>query len=249
MSKGCFIYDDTFLSLLNLIYYLLKNRIKPETIKNTRYTPNLLDQVVHLKLPEDQEVFSKVILLIGNYASRSLYYVFLSKEENKELIIYYFLLNGYKYKDRILFHRHLRCVGETIRISNYVIHEVHKYKGFVRFKELENHILYAEIEPVNDILELVSHHFKKRLKNEYWMIKDVGRNILSLYDKKNYYVVSGLEFTLENNTFSQDELNIETLWKTFYKTIGIKERKNDRCRMNFMPKKYWKYLLEMEEEQ
>ncbi len=148
-----------------------------------------------------------------------------------------------------MFHRHLRCVGETIRISNYVIHEVHKYKGFVRFKELKNHILYAEIEPVNDILELVSHHFKKRLKNEYWMIKDVGRNILSLYDKKNYYVVSGLEFTLENNTFSQDELNIETLWKTFYKTIGIKERKNDRCRMNFMPKKYWKYLLEMEEEQ
>ncbi len=91
MSKGCFIYDDTFLSLLNLIYYLLKNRIKPETIKNTRYTPNLLDQVVHLKLPEDQEVFSKVILLIGNYASRSLYYVFLSNVENKELIIYYFL--------------------------------------------------------------------------------------------------------------------------------------------------------------
>ena len=37
-------------------------------------------------------------------------------------------------------------------------------------------------------------------------------------------------------------------WKDFYKTIGIKERKNDRCRMNFMPKKYWKYILEMSDE-
>ena len=41
---------------------------------------------------------------------------------------------------------------------------------------------------------------------------------------------------------------IEDLWKSFYNTIGIKERKNDRCRMNFMPKKYWKYILEVSDE-
>ena len=35
------------------------------------------------------------------------------------------------------------------------------------------------------------------------------------------------------------------MWKTFYNTIGIEERKNNRCRMNFMPKKYWKYILEV----
>ena len=41
---------------------------------------------------------------------------------------------------------------------------------------------------------------------------------------------------------------IEELWKDFYKIIGINERKNDRCRMNFMPKKYWKYMIEMSDE-
>ena len=35
------------------------------------------------------------------------------------------------------------------------------------------------------------------------------------------------------------------MWKSFYDTIGIKERNNERCRMNFMPKKYWKYIVEM----
>ena len=34
-------------------------------------------------------------------------------------------------------------------------------------------------------------------------------------------------------------------WQTFYNTIGIKERKNSRCQMNFMPKKYWPYIIEM----
>ena len=31
----------------------------------------------------------------------------------------------------------------------------------------------------------------------------------------------------------------------FFKTISIKERKNPRCQMQFMPKKYWKNLLEV----
>ncbi len=248
MNNGCFIYEDTFLSLLNLIHYLLKNAIKPDKIKNTSYSPNLFDEVVHLTILEEKEIFNKVIQLIGSYATRALYYVFLSNEENKELILYYLLLNGQKYKDKILFHRHLRCVSETIRISNYVIHEVHKYKGFVRFQELENHILYAEVEPVNDVLELIAPHFKKRLKNDYWIIKDVRRNRLSLYDKKNYYLVSGHEFSLETTLKSHEEQKVEELWKAFYKTIGIQERKNERCRMNFMPKKYWKYMLEMEDE-
>ena len=47
---------------------------------------------------------------------------------------------------------------------------------------------------------------------------------------------------------SSNEKEIEKLWKIFYKTIGIKERKNDRCRQNFMPKKYWKYITEVREE-
>ena len=32
-----------------------------------------------------------------------------------------------------------------------------------------------------------------------------------------------------------------------FKTIGIESRKNRRCQMNFMPKKYWKYIIEMED--
>ena len=43
------------------------------------------------------------------------------------------------------------------------------------------------------------------------------------------------------------EKEIQELWKTFYKTVAIKERKNERCRMNFMPKKYWKYIIELED--
>ena len=49
-----------------------------------------------------------------------------------------------------------------------------------------------------------------------------------------------------NLELSNDELFCENLWKEFFNTIGIKERKNLKCQMNFMPKKYWKNIIEME---
>ena len=171
-----------------------------------------------------------------------------SEEENKELILYYFFLNSLKYRRNIIYHRNLKCVSEVLRISSYVMHEAHKMKGFLRFKELEKNILYAEMEPTNDILFLISCHFTKRLKNEFWIIKDNRRKILSIYDKKHFIIVKDEEFQLSIIRESNNEKDIEALWKTFYKTISIKERKNDRCRRNFMPKKYWKYITEVKEE-
>ena len=104
------------------------------------------------------------------------------------------------------------------------------------------------MEPTNNVLFLVSSHFQKRLKNEYWMIKDTKRRIISIYDKKNFYIVAEEELKSRITKESKDEKKIEELWKLFYKTIGITERKNDRCRMNFMPKKYWKFMTEMRDE-
>ena len=43
-----------------------------------------------------------------------------------------------------------------------------------------------------------------------------------------------------------EELFQQELWKSFFKTIGINERKNKKVQINFMPKKYWEYIIEME---
>ncbi len=246
--KNVYIYEGNFISLLNTIIFLLKNNIKPENIKSEDYTPTLFENIINLSINQDETILEKTIKSFGLFPVHRMYYVFLSEEENKELIIYYFFRNSIKYRQKILYYRNLKCVSEVWRISNYVIHETHKMKGFLRFKELEKNILYAEMEPTNDILFLISCHFTKRLKNEFWIIKDNKRKILSIYDKKEFIIVREEEFKLTIEKESKHEKDIEELWKTFYKTIGIKERKNERCRRNFMPKKYWKYIIEVQEE-
>lgn len=243
-----FIYEGDFISLLNIILYLIKNNLQVENIKTENYNPSLFEQTIHLTVMQDEKIIDQITQAFGIHALRSMYYVFLSEEENKELILYYFFRNALKYRHRIMYYRNLKCVSEVLRISNYVRHESHKMKGFLRFKMLEKNILYAEMEPTNNILFLVSCHFIHRLKNEFWIIKDNKRKIISIYDKKEFVIVNEKEFHLAIEKESIEEQKIELLWRTFYKTIGIKERKNDRCRRNFMPKKYWKYITEVKEE-
>jgi len=243
-----YLYNGNFINLLSLIDILITENIKPDNIKNSNYSPTLFEQVIKLEVSDDENILMKIKNNTNDSIFKIMYYVFLSENENKELIIYYFYLNALKYKNSILCMRNLKCVSEALRISQYVSRENHKYKGFVRFRELKNNVLYAEIEPNNNILDILSNHFKNRLKNEYWIIKDVKRNIISVYDKKEFYLIDSDKFKLWSEELSNNENEYKDLWKLFYNTIGIKERKNDRCRMNFMPKRYWKYITEMSDD-
>ena len=241
-----YLYDGTFPNLLNLITKLINHNIKPTDIKpKDNFETTLLDEGITLEL---DEAFRVKDLKIPNPVIKTCYYVFLSSDKNKELIIYYFLLNEKKYHNKIFYMRNLKCVNSALKLAKQVSNETHKLKGFVRFKEINNHILYSTINPTSDCLHLLSIHFAKRLKQEYWIIKDERRNKYSIYDKKRYYIVSGENLSLKEMIDTKEESEIENLWLTFFKTIGIKERENKRCQMNFMPKKYWHNMLEMREE-
>lgn len=246
--NNIYIYNDNFISLLNLIDILINNNIKPYNIKNNLYNPTLFDNLIKLEIIENNNIIDKVIENTSLNIFNIIYKVFLSDNINKEIIIFYFYLNSLKYKDKIIYNYKLKCVVEALRINKYVGRENHKFKGFTRFKELENNILYAEINPTNNILFLLSRHFKERLRNEYWIIKDVNRNLYSIYNKKDFIIVNDNEFSLNNLNISNKESCFKDLWISFYNTIGIESRKNDLCRMNFMPKKHWKYIIEMSEE-
>ena len=229
-----FLYDGTFPNLLSLIKYLIDNKIKPDNICKEDYTNIcLFDELINLKIKNKYVSLNKEVLNI-------VYKVFLSNDLNKELIIYYFILNCYKYKD-ILLRRNLKCVVKALDISKYVSRETHKFKGFTRFMDFNN-FLYAKINPTNNVLPLLLNYFSNRLKNEYFIIEDVNRNILGIYNKKRYYLVDGNNYRVN---IKKESDYITNLWQVFFKNISIKERTNLRNQMNLMPKKYWQYIIEI----
>ena len=239
-----YIYEDNFVSLITLINHLINLKIKPDDIKTINHEVNLFSEDININLKPDYKLVS-TLAKNNNAIFKILTNVYLSSDPKKELIIYYFYLNYLKYGNSILLRRNLKCVAKSLEISSYVSREAHKLKGFVRFKELANHVLYAKINPTNNVITILSNHFKTRLKNEFWILHDTQRGIISIYDKKNYYLIPEENIKIDN---SYNDDFYTDLWCTFYDTIGIKERKNDRCRLNFMPKKYWQNIIEMRNE-
>ena len=245
--NNVYVYSGNFADLLDLVFFLITTKRKPfDIVREQDVEIRLLEERIR---PIYQEVNTKKKWdkIVGRENTFLCQMAFRSTYTHKELAIYYYLLNALKYREHTKDMRQLKCVNKILELAHYVRHETHKMKGFLRFKEMKNQWLYAEMEPENDILELLVPHFKKRLAEEYWVIKDVKRGLFAFYDRKNVRIFSDNEVRQLDILEDETEKQIEKLWQTFFRTIAISERKNLRCQQNFMPKKYWKYLIEMED--
>ena len=246
--NNIYIYDGGFISYISLVVELLKRNIIPDDIKLVdSYQNSLFDNEIYIKIESEKDNIELIKKKLSKEALYCIYNVFLSNNKNKEMIIYDFLINYFKYKNKVFGMIRINSVNESIKISKYVREEAHKLKGFLRFKKMKNNFYYGEISPTNNVIGILANHFSKRLKEENWIIKDTDRGIYAIYDKKKVIYLTKDEVISLNLESSDSEELIEDLWKTFHKTVAIPSRENKRCQQNFMPKKYWKNMLEMED--
>lgn len=242
-----YLYDGTLEGFLTVVFLCFKEKILPKLIiEEKKYIINLFENYKNIET--DYKKADRVINGIKKISEYSLYNVytsFLSNKENKENMILEYIINLFSFGEKVNYMRNINAILEVENMTRTVKREAHRFKGFVRFTELDNNILYSKIEPDNDVIEIVSNHFKNRLKNEYWIIQDTKHNKLSLYNKKEIMIIHTDNLIEDNLKIKESEY--EKLWMCFYENINIKERKNLRCQRNFMPKKYWKNILEVKE--
>ncbi len=147
-----------------------------------------------------------------------------------------------------LSHEHIRKVFELARFS---ANEIHFLIEFIRFRELENGILYARIGPKNNALTFVMPHFADRLPLENFVIYDEIRGIYGLHPAgKEWYVVTqtaGEVPVAGEHAFSEGEKKYSELFTAFFHTIAIKERNNPKLQRNMLPLRYREYMTEFQE--
>ena len=125
--------------------------------------------------------------------------------------------------------------------------EAHRLKGLVRLSEIGNNLWYAPISPDNNVIENVGSFLISRFPTQNIILHDKNRNLAFLYNaknKKNYEIIK-VTTKYKLPEYSKEEIEFQKLWKSFFKTIAIKERTNRRLQMQYMPKKYWKDLIEI----
>ena len=137
---------------------------------------------------------------------------------------------------------HLGCpaVADVFSMSRSVSNEAHRYEEFIRFRELENGILFSEITPKAQILTCVADHFEDRFPLENWIIYDKTHKVWLVHGvRKRWRLVWGELFNeraAEN--ISEEERKYEFLWKRFFHSVSIKERENPKCQQAHLPFRY-----------
>lgn len=240
-----YLYDGSFEGLLTIVFNSYVEKEFPTSICiEENYTPNLLDSIKHIKtdFEKSDRIFNGIIKNISYSTLYHAYYSFLSNEPKKDLFIVQYLVYGFIVGPRINTMLSIDFIGQIHFLRKKVLGESHRLKGLLRFQEIGKNIFYASIHPDNNVIENLGQHFIRRLPTQNFIIHDKNRNLLFLYNIKDYRIISAEDFNIP--TITDEEKEYQKLWKTFFNTISIKERKNSRLQMQFMPKKYWQDLVE-----
>ena len=240
------LYDDSFEGLLTSIYDAFYSKSDIEGIygKSDFNAPLLLDEIIEIQTDFDKfkKVRDSIINKIDLLCLHKIYLVYLSCNEDKGMTIFKYLKIAFKLKNDVHSFLHIDAIRNIDEIKKKVTYEAHKFKGFIRFKSINDSFLYSVIEPDNDILELIADHFKKRFSNEHWIIHDISRNKAIVYDTHEYKIVELLKDDCHKLIEHNDEYS--SLWKTYFKSTTIEERRNSRLQKRMMPKRYWKHIFE-----
>lgn len=185
---------------------------------------------------------------LGMSAYQDIYHAALSAEPQKGSAILGTMLAARKLTDskRVMEHLSHPQVEKVFECSRNVGGEAHAYKGFLRFRELENSVLFAEIEPKNQVLTCLAPHFADRLPQENWMIYDKTHEMFVVHEAaKRWVLVWGECLQIESiNRVSEREREFARLWKGFFETISIEERESRRRQLQHLPLRFQQNMVE-----
>ncbi|MBC8062446.1 MAG: TIGR03915 family putative DNA repair protein [Clostridiaceae bacterium] len=253
-----YLYDGSFYGLLTVVYEIYYSHSIPVDIRLISETSVsqssflATDKLIITDSQKAEKVYNAIFHKISSQSLDNVYYAFLSSIEGKELIIYNYIKLGFKIGNNLESHLYTEEVSALHKIVKKVTKEVMHMTGFIRFT-FNNNFYYANYEPDHNITELLAPHFVDRFADQYFIIHDKLRNIALVYDTEQWVLTTFNKTELQNLTpdtkeiVPEDFICYEKLWQEYFVNIAIKERTNERQQKLYMPKRYWKNMLETKE--
>ena len=141
----------------------------------------------------------------GKKGIRQVYRAFLSARPEKEMKIFEYMRRGFKTgKDRYSYWKE-PWAREILEMGREVGNEAEKFRGILRFSELEEGMLFASINPTQNVAPILAEHFKNRLSAESWAIYDVNRQIAAVYEEGKVSIVEVEDPNLELKVSKSEE--------------------------------------------
>lgn len=138
-------------------------------------------------------------------------------------------------------------IYRVFELSRATASEAHHLKGFLRFSELQNGVLFSTIHPKNNALPILAEHFTDRFPQENFMIYDETHQLAAVHRAgKNYMLVDASDINTELlQNYSENEARFQKLWLAFFDSIAIEARTNPELQAQSIPKRFWKDAVEL----
>lgn len=239
------VYDGTFEGFLSLVHEVYYKKYIPHAITKEVPHANLLDTVVTIEYDEAKasKVFRALQKAFPKEALKTIVHTFLCDTNPFELNLLEYIKLGFK-NTKELHNINNPHVFAIHNLQKELWRHYHKYSGFLRFEELEEGTLYAKIDSKFSLVYLLGGHFLKRLNNQNFIIHDPKRALAFVKYGEDVQVRSVSDFELP--TLSAEEERFKKLWQTFFQSVAIETRKNDKLQKQLVPLVYRTYMSEFE---
>lgn len=265
------VYDGSLEGLLTAIFISYSERISPQDIFSAERFQARLGQVIR-EITTDTNLALRVQQGIcrrcGPVTFEAVKAVSLSDDPDIGSIIYRFLqyaLKKNKPQDCARCVRKMKCGGlcsqnqknsalndithpavAPFLLADRAVHnERHRMMQFLRFERLEGDLWFARCNPNASVVPLLMDWFVGRFNTQAFLIYDEVHHLAGVYEGREWYLVKTDK--IQTPEHSKDELLMQQAWKRFYRTIAVESRYNPELRQHFMPKRFWRNIIEMNE--
>ena len=206
----------------------------------------------YIHLAPDTEKAAKVLNTIRRICSDDIYERLFraacADASDKGDAIYRYIQVALRMGNRVKNHLTDPAVVRVMELSRAVGNAEHHYLGFLRFIEIPGNILLARYAPKPRLTELIMPHFADRFPEERFVIWDTNRNVAGVHvPGQNYIMLTLTESQVAMlQSYTEDNIQAEQMWKAFVESISIKERENKKLQQNNIPLHFRTYMPEFQ---
>jgi probable DNA metabolism protein len=243
------IYDGTFSGMLSVIFDLFAHKVAPGRIlaQGKRGQIGLFESPVRFETDEAKasKAWRRFGEIFGEGGRRHIYRAFLSEDEAVEELIYSVVAEAVEQSPAGRSPASSDVWARIESLSSKVGREAHRMQGLVRFQDMSKGFYAATINPRHDVLPLICSHFEHRYADQHWVIYDVTRDYGLYWDTVETRTVhlDWRAFGAAHPLAAEEEI-FQQLWKSYFDSLTIPERRSPDLHLRMLPRRYWPFLPE-----
>lgn len=255
LADVAYCHDGTLEGLLSAVFEAYARREDPQDVASADVLQPRLGQTVRVIETNEQHavrVRRGLRRRCGDAAYDAVKHASLSDHPDAGTVVYRFIRyamaqnRGGRTCRNVLNDLAHPAVQPLHRLERSVLNERHRMLQFLRFEHLENGVWFARCNPAASVIPLLMDWFSGRFNTQPFIIFDEAHNIAGVYGGADWYLVEAQHFDLPDR--ASEERLMQQAWKRFYDTVAVEARYNPELRRQFMPKRFWKNLTEMQED-